>query len=190
MSGDQGEAKYTKPSLRRRIKTDLQKSAKGGRPGRWSARKSQLLVREYERQGGGYVGDANRDEAASLREWTAQDWQTRDGSARARSGRTTKRYLPKRAWGLLGDDEKRRTEAEKRRGSAEGEPAVPNTAAAKAARAYVDHGDAHGLREVQLKRLTKQELLSIARTEDLPGRSKMNKAQLARTLHKHFRTAS
>ncbi len=28
-------------------------SDKGGKPGEWSARKSQLLVQEYEKQGGG-----------------------------------------------------------------------------------------------------------------------------------------
>lgn len=189
MSGDQGEAKYTKPALRRRIKADLQRSAKGGRRGQWSARKSQLLVQEYERRGGGYVGDVNRGEGDSLREWTAQDWRTRDGSARARTGTTTKRYLPKRAWDLLGDDAKRRTESRKRRADGAVEQSVPNTAEAKPARADIDHGDAHGLREAQLKRLTLRELLTIARKEDLPGRSKMNKAQLARTLHKHFRTA-
>lgn len=46
-----------------------------------------------------------------------------------------------------------------------------------------------GLNEEELKRLPKETLLTIARTEDLPNRSKMNKAQLARTLRRHFRKA-
>ena len=48
--------KYTAPELRERIKEEIKESDKGGRPGQWSARKSQLLTREYERRGGGYKG--------------------------------------------------------------------------------------------------------------------------------------
>jgi hypothetical protein len=52
------------------------------------------------------------------------------------------------------------------------------------------HDDPRSLNEEQLKRLTKTELVQIARHEDLPYRTKMNKAQLARTLRKHFRQPS
>lgn len=107
MSTDHYEDKYTKPALRRRIKQELQHSSKGGRKGQWSARKSQLLAHEYERQGGGYKGNNNRDEAASLNKWTEQDWQTKEGSADARNGSKMKRYLPKEAWNLLTDVQKK-----------------------------------------------------------------------------------
>ena len=49
------------------------------------------------------------------------------------------------------------------------------------------HADPRELNEEELKRLSKERLVSIARNEALPNRSKMNKAQLARTLRKHFR---
>ena len=72
-------------------------SDKGGKPGQWSARKSQLLVQEYEKQGGGYKKDEKDDAAKSLEEWGEQDWQTQDGD-KARQDGKTKRYLPKAVW--------------------------------------------------------------------------------------------
>lgn len=45
---------YTKPGLRKRIFERIKAGSKGGKPGEWSARKAQLLVREYEAKGGGY----------------------------------------------------------------------------------------------------------------------------------------
>ena len=58
MSNSTYEEKYTKPDLRRRLKEEIKESDRGGDPGQWSARKSQLLVKEYEKQGGGYKGEA------------------------------------------------------------------------------------------------------------------------------------
>ena len=184
------EQKYTKPALRRRIKEELQNSSKGGRKGQWSARKSQLLVQEYERQGGGYKESKKDDAARSLEKWTDQNWQTKEGSADADTGKGMQRYLPEAAWKLLSDEEQKQAEAQKARGETSGQQFVPNTEAAKAARAFVDRGDASRLREDQLKRLTKQSLLQIARDAELPNRSKMAKAQLARALRKYFRSES
>ena len=45
---------YTKPTMRKRIFERIKAGSKGGRPGQWSARKSQLLAREYKSKGGGY----------------------------------------------------------------------------------------------------------------------------------------
>jgi hypothetical protein len=45
---------YTKPSLRKRIFERVKAGSKGGRPGQWSARKSQFLAKEYKAKGGGY----------------------------------------------------------------------------------------------------------------------------------------
>jgi hypothetical protein len=45
---------YTKPTLRKRIFDRILKGDKGGRPGQWSARKAQMLAREYKEAGGGY----------------------------------------------------------------------------------------------------------------------------------------
>jgi hypothetical protein len=51
------EEKYTDPELREKIKEEIKASGKGSEPGQWSARKSQLLVKEYEKAGGGYRGE-------------------------------------------------------------------------------------------------------------------------------------
>jgi hypothetical protein len=74
-----------------------------------------------------------------LEKWTGQHWETLEGSSRANTGDGMKRYLPERAWKLLSEEDKKETDKRKR---AEGRQFVPNTRAARAARAYVDHGDA------------------------------------------------
>ncbi len=128
-----GEEKYTDPDLREKIKEEIKASDKGGKPGQWSARKSQLLTKEYEKRGGGYKG--NKDESQkNLEKWTEEEWQTQEGDSRARSGDETARYLPKEAWEKLSDDEKRATENKKREGSRQGQQHVANTDEAKQAR--------------------------------------------------------
>ena len=52
----QESGKYTKPGLRERIKDRVMAGSKGGKPGQWSARKAQIVAREYEDAGGGYKG--------------------------------------------------------------------------------------------------------------------------------------
>lgn len=46
---------YTKPELRKRLFRKILRGGKGGRPGQWSARKAQMLAREYKAAGGGYT---------------------------------------------------------------------------------------------------------------------------------------
>ena len=45
---------YTKPTMRTRIYQKLLRGGKGGRPGQWSARKAQMLAKQYKAAGGGY----------------------------------------------------------------------------------------------------------------------------------------
>lgn len=45
---------YTKPTMRKRLFEKIKAGSKGGDPGEWSARKSQLLAMEYKKAGGGY----------------------------------------------------------------------------------------------------------------------------------------
>jgi hypothetical protein len=45
---------YTKPSLRKRLFDQIKAGDKGGAPGQWSARKAQMLARQYKKSGGGY----------------------------------------------------------------------------------------------------------------------------------------
>jgi hypothetical protein len=130
--------KYTDPDLRARLKDEVQADDKGGKPGQWSARKSQLLKAAYEREGGGYLGE--KDESQQhLSQWTQEDWQTSDGSAEARTGSedehggASKRYLPKAAWDELSESEKRETDAAKAEGSKRGDQFVANPEAAKEA---------------------------------------------------------
>ena len=46
---------YTKPELRKRLFRKILRGTRGGNAGQWSARKAQLLAREYEAAGGGYT---------------------------------------------------------------------------------------------------------------------------------------
>ena len=45
---------YTKPTMRKRLFEKIKAGTKGGRAGQWSARKAQLLAKEYNAKGGGY----------------------------------------------------------------------------------------------------------------------------------------
>ena len=88
-------ARYTKPELREQLKEEIKASDKGGKQGQWSARKSQLLTREYQKHGGGYEGPKDQRQKA-LQRWGDEDWQTKEGGTRARRNGETGRYLPKR----------------------------------------------------------------------------------------------
>ncbi|SBT66184.1 hypothetical protein GA0070622_3201 [Micromonospora sediminicola] len=126
-------AKYTRPELRERLKEEIKASDKGGRPGQWSARKSQLLTNEYKKRGGGFEGP--RDERQrSLQRWGGEQWQTRSGDTRARKDGETRRYLPKQAWEELSEKERQATDTRKRRASRSGRQYVSNTGPAKRAR--------------------------------------------------------
>ena len=45
---------YTKPAMRRRLFNRIKAGTKGGRAGQWSARKAQMLAKQYKAKGGGY----------------------------------------------------------------------------------------------------------------------------------------
>ena len=45
---------YTKPGLRKSIFERIKAGGKGGNPGQWSARKAQMVAKEYKAKGGGY----------------------------------------------------------------------------------------------------------------------------------------
>ncbi|MBC7919490.1 MAG: hypothetical protein H7Z75_00200 [Ferruginibacter sp.] len=171
--------KYTRPELRDKIKEELMQSDKGGKTGQWSARKSQLLVQEYERQGGGYAG--KKDEAAhSLEEWTKQEWQTQQGGANARGRKTTKRYFPKQAWEMLTEEEKREAEQTKQKGSGQGEQFVEYTPAMKKALKRVQEAG----RQPDGDGETRQALYQSAQQLGIAGRSRMTKEELRKAVEK------
>ena len=45
---------YTKPKMRKNLFNKIKAGGKGGKPGQWSARKAQMLAKEYKAKGGGY----------------------------------------------------------------------------------------------------------------------------------------
>ena len=45
---------YTKPTLRKRLFNKIKAGTKGGKAGQWSARKAQMLAKQYKAAGGGY----------------------------------------------------------------------------------------------------------------------------------------
>lgn len=45
---------YTKPTMRKALFEKIKAGSKGGDPGEWSARKAQLLAKQYKAKGGSY----------------------------------------------------------------------------------------------------------------------------------------
>lgn len=45
---------YTKPEMRKRLFNQIKAGNKGGKAGQWSARKAQMLAKQYKAKGGGY----------------------------------------------------------------------------------------------------------------------------------------
>ena len=120
------ERDYTDPELRERLKEQIKAGTRGGRAGQWSARKSQLLVSEYEKAGGGYKHSGKQTDAQKhLSEWTDEGWRHEDGG---------ERYLPDKAWKDLSPAEKRETERRKQAATRRGEQHARNPDSAKAAR--------------------------------------------------------
>ena len=44
----------TKPTMRKNLFNKIKAGTKGGKAGQWSARKAQMLAKEYKAKGGGY----------------------------------------------------------------------------------------------------------------------------------------
>lgn len=181
MANDNYKEKYTQPDLRRQIKDELMASDKGGDPGEWSARKSQMLVQEYERQDGGYKTDeSHKDEAArSLESWTAEEWQTRDGKAATRKDDMTKRYLPRKVWVMLTSAQARQAEQSKVRKSEDGEQYVDWPDDVKKAMYAAGITASEGVDEP-----TKDELLTWAKGLNIEGRHNLQKAELLEAIRK------
>ena len=157
---------YTEPELRQRLKDETQAGDKGGKPGQWSARKAQMASHEYQKRGGGYLGE--KDPHNHLVEWTEEEWGTKSGGESLETG---ERYLPKAAREAMTDEEYARTTEAKRHDLAEGKQfsAQPEDVAAKASR--VRHHEE-----------TKEDLLARAKVRGIKGRSAMSKEELRAAL--------
>jgi hypothetical protein len=159
------------PKLWDKVKGEVTAGSKGGKAGQWSARKAQMAVNEYKKRGGGYVGQKD-DDHNSLHQWGEEDWGTKSGR---KSGDTGERYLPKEAREHLSDEEYKRTTDKKRRDTRKGKQhsAQPKDVADKSAHYRDGH---HG------EDRTRADLYEEAKRREIPGRSKMNKDQLARAI--------
>lgn len=161
-----GTAKRTDPKLWEKVKKEVTSSEKGGHAGQWSARKAQMATSEYKKRGGDYEGPKSKDN--HLTQWTEEEWGTKSGKE---SGKTGERYLPKKAREALSDKEYARTTEKKRADSKAGRQhsRQPGDVAKKTA-PYRKHGD------------TKAQLMDKARKQNIPGRSRMSKAELEHAL--------
>ena len=45
---------YTKPTMRKALFQRIKSGTKGDKAGQWSARKAQMLAKQYKAKGGGY----------------------------------------------------------------------------------------------------------------------------------------
>tara|TARA_B100000768_G_scaffold162787_1_gene163592 strand:- start:2323 stop:2508 length:186 start_codon:yes stop_codon:yes gene_type:complete len=45
---------YTKPTMRKKLFNKIKAGTSGGKAGQWSARKAQMLAKQYKAAGGGY----------------------------------------------------------------------------------------------------------------------------------------
>ena len=91
------------PRLWESLKKKIKSGSKGGPKGKWSARKSQLLVKAYKSRGGKFKGKKSRNN--SLSKWSREKWDYI-----SKSGRKSKRgrYLPEKVRKSLTPAEKRR----------------------------------------------------------------------------------
>jgi len=111
------------PEKWKRIVASVKASGKGGSPGEWSARKSQLATQKYKASGGGYKGPKKADN--SLSQWSKQDWGTKSGKPSTQGSEATgERYLPKKAIQSLSSSEYAATTRAKREGKAAGKQFV------------------------------------------------------------------
>lgn len=94
------------------------------------------MASEHNKRVGEYTTDKkDKDERQKhLHKWT-EEWQTKDGSGDAKQeDGADARYLPKKAWNKITEEEKNETDKKKLEAGKEGQQYVSNTAEAKEAR--------------------------------------------------------
>lgn len=92
---------YSNPELREKIKSQVMSSPQGGKPGQWSAIKSNILAKKYKEAGGKYTSEKGKEQK-KLDKWNKEDWQYSDGKKSGGKGR----YRPKKVWDKLTKKEK------------------------------------------------------------------------------------
>lgn len=181
-------AERTDPELWDKVKAEVTQGDKGGEPDQWSARKAQLAVAAYKKQGGGYKGKKSADN--HLTQWTREDWGTQSGKP---SGETHERYLPKQARQKLTDAEYRRTTAKKRADTAKGRQfsrqpddvarkVAPTRSSGRGRSASKQEEAVRDARRSRAEHPTKTSLMAEARKQNISGRSRMTREQLEAAL--------
>ena len=176
-----GTAEKDDPKLWDKVKHEVTDGDKGGKPGQWSARKAQIATAEYKKEGGGYAGKKSADN--HLQQWTDEEWGTKSGKE---SGKTGERYLPKKAREKLSDKDYAASTAKKRADTAKGKQfsKQPKAAAEKSAAARkTGKADSKSGKADSKTGTTKAELMRKAQAQNVPGRSRMSKAQLEHAVH-------
>ena len=168
-------AKKTDPALWDKVKDEVTQGDRGGEPGQWSARKAQLAVQDYKKQGGGYAGA--KDPNNHLQQWTKEDWGTKSGKE---SRKTGERYLPKRAREHLSDKEYAETSAKKRKDTQQGKQFSPQPKNIAKKTADDRHTGSGG--QPDLTAMKRAELMAQATDRGITGRSRMSKDQLIQAL--------
>lgn len=102
----------TNEQLWQKIKTKIHEGSKGGTAGTWNARKAQLAVLEYKKQGGGYIGEKSAHN--SLVKWTNEKWGYIDG-------KKGNRYLPEHVRHNLTEAQKKKENAAKKKATKNGQ---------------------------------------------------------------------
>ncbi|MBL0404948.1 hypothetical protein JKG68_13310 [Microvirga aerilata] len=169
-----GTAQKTNPKLWEKVKAKITKGDKGGEPGQWSARKAQMAVAEYKKAGGGYAGRKSSDN--HLQQWQEEDWGTKSGKQSCDTG---ERYLPRKSREALTEGEYKRSTEKKKADTRKGKQfsKQPRDVAKKAAAARKSASNGRAASGT-----TKAQLMEQARKQDIPGRSRMSKAELERAL--------
>jgi hypothetical protein len=109
--------------MRKGLFEKIKAGGKGGAPGQWSARKAQMLAKEYKAKGGRVL--VVKAPQKSLKKWGDEDWGTKSGKPSTQGPKATgERYLPKKARESLSAAEYAATSRAKREGTRKGKQFV------------------------------------------------------------------
>lgn len=102
-----------------------------------------MMAKEYKKRGGDYnTPKESKDESQrNLEKWGDEEWQTKEGSGKAKKDDgNRKRYLPKKAWDGMSEEEKEETDRKKQE-EGKDKQFVENTSKAKDARRRASRKD-------------------------------------------------
>ena len=109
--------------MRKNLVAKIKAGSKGGKPGQWSARKAQMVAKQYKAKRGRL--QIMKAPQKSLKKWTKQKWRTKSGKPSTQGPKATgERYLPTSAIKSLSASEYAATSRAKRKGTKAGKQHV------------------------------------------------------------------